>query len=158
MSASLLPATTFERADAFWTTETRRQPRARVQAVLATLVPASLASALVLYAGLDPDQALADLTRDGRRALVRALTTLPLPVVEASCQYKAPARYDDVLLIRPTVSELRRVSILFTYEVVREDEPSAVLCTGRTLHACVGRDGKPKRFPDAFVRMVEQSP
>jgi acyl-CoA thioester hydrolase len=81
-----------------------------------------------------------------------------LPVVEASCQYKAPARYDDVLLIRPTVSELRRVSILFTYEVVREAEPSSVLCTGRTLHACIGRDGKPKRFPDAFVRMVEQSP
>jgi acyl-CoA thioester hydrolase len=81
-----------------------------------------------------------------------------LPVVEASCQYRAPARYDDVLLIRPTVSELRRVSILFTYEVVRENEPSTVLCTGRTLHACVGRDGKPKRFPDAFLRMIEQSP
>ncbi|WP_224242877.1 acyl-CoA thioesterase [Hyalangium gracile] len=81
-----------------------------------------------------------------------------LPIVEASCQYKSPAHYDDVLLIRPTVSELRRVSILFTYEVVRESEPTTVLCTGRTLHACVGRDGKPKRFPDAFVRMLEQSP
>ena len=81
-----------------------------------------------------------------------------LPVVEASCQYKAPARYDDLLLIRPTVSELRRASIVFTYEVVREDEPSTVLCTGRTLHACVGRDGKPRASRTPFVRMLEQSP
>lgn len=81
-----------------------------------------------------------------------------LPVAEASCQYKRPARYDDLLLIRPRVSELRRASILFTYEVVREDAPSTLLCTGRTLHACVGRDGKPRRLPDMFVRMVEQSP
>ena len=81
-----------------------------------------------------------------------------LPVVEVSCQYKAPARYDDLLLIRPTVSELRRASIVFTYEVAREEEPSTLLCTGRTLHACIGRDGKPKRFPDTFVRLIEQSP
>jgi acyl-CoA thioester hydrolase len=81
-----------------------------------------------------------------------------LPVVEVSCQYKVPARYDDLLLIRPKVSELRRASIVFTYEVAREEEPSTLLCTGRTLHACVGRDGKPKRFPDAFVRLIEQSP
>ncbi|MBN1210305.1 MAG: acyl-CoA thioesterase [Myxococcaceae bacterium] len=81
-----------------------------------------------------------------------------LPVVEATCQYKAPARYDDLLLIRPRVSELRRASIVFTYEVAREDAPSTLLCTGRTLHACVGRDGRPKRLPDAFVRLIEQSP
>ncbi|MFL5344322.1 MAG: acyl-CoA thioesterase [Hyalangium sp.] len=81
-----------------------------------------------------------------------------LPIVEVSCQYKAPARYDDLLLIRPKVSELRRASLMFTYEVVREDEPSTILCTGSTLHACVGRDGKPTRFPDMFLRLIEQSP
>jgi acyl-CoA thioester hydrolase len=79
-----------------------------------------------------------------------------LPIFEASCQYKAPAHYDDVLLIRPRVSELRRASILFTYEVVREDAPSTLLCTGQTHHACVGKDGRPRRLPDAFVRLVEQ--
>jgi acyl-CoA thioester hydrolase len=81
-----------------------------------------------------------------------------LPVAEASCQYKAPARYDDLLLIRPQVSELRRASVAFSYEVVREDAPSTLLCTGRTLHACVGRDGRPQRLPEAFVRLIEQSP
>jgi acyl-CoA thioester hydrolase len=81
-----------------------------------------------------------------------------LPVAEASCQYKLPARYDDLLIIRPKVSELRRASIAFTYEVAREEAPTTLLCTGRTLHACVGRDGRPRRLPEMFVRMVEQSP
>jgi acyl-CoA thioester hydrolase len=81
-----------------------------------------------------------------------------LPIVEVSCQYKSPARYDDLLIIRPKVSELRRASLVFTYEVVREGEPSTILCTGSTLHACVGRDGKPTRFPETFLRLIEQSP
>ncbi|MFP2932867.1 acyl-CoA thioesterase [Pyxidicoccus sp. 3LG] len=78
-----------------------------------------------------------------------------LPVVEASCQYKAPARYDDLLVIQATVSELRRASIVFTYELFRDGEPRTLLCTGRTLHACVGRDGKPTRLPDAIVRLMK---
>ncbi|MDY7232597.1 acyl-CoA thioesterase [Hyalangium rubrum] len=80
-----------------------------------------------------------------------------LPVVEASCQYKSPARYDDLLLIRPKVSELRRASLVFTYEVVREREPASLLCTGTTVHACLGRDGKLKRIPDSLARLIETS-
>ncbi|QSQ25218.1 acyl-CoA thioesterase [Pyxidicoccus parkwayensis] len=80
-----------------------------------------------------------------------------LPVVEASCQYRAPARYDDLIVIRPTVSELRRASIVFTYELFREGEPRTLLCTGRTLHACVGRDGKPTRMPDVMRRLLTTS-
>jgi acyl-CoA thioester hydrolase len=87
-----------------------------------------------------------DMERDG----------LMLPVVEATAAYKAPARYDDLLLIRPTLSEVRRVSLTFTYEIVREEEPSRVLCTGHTVHACVGRDGKPTRLPDVIARLSQK--
>jgi acyl-CoA thioester hydrolase len=80
-----------------------------------------------------------------------------LPIVEVSAQYKAPARYDDLLVIRPTVSELRRASVAFTYEVFRDGDPSSLLCAGRTLHACMGRDGRLRRLPEAFIRLVEQS-
>ncbi|MCP3137467.1 acyl-CoA thioesterase [Pyxidicoccus xibeiensis] len=80
---------------------------------------------------------------------------LLLPVVEASCQYKASARYDDLLVIQASVSELRRASIVFTYELFRDGEPRTLLCTGRTLHACVGRDGKPTRLPDAITRLMK---
>jgi acyl-CoA thioester hydrolase len=82
---------------------------------------------------------------------------LQLPIAEASCQYKAPARYDDLLVIRPMVSKVRRASLVFTYELFREGEPRALLCTGRTLHACVGRDGKPTRLPDAILQLMNTS-
>ena len=78
-----------------------------------------------------------------------------LPVVEASCSFKAPARYDDVIVIRAEVTEVKRASLKFTYEV-RRDGDLVVLCTGSTVHACVGRDGKPVRIPEAVARVLDQ--
>jgi acyl-CoA thioester hydrolase len=79
-----------------------------------------------------------------------------LPVVEASCSYRGPARYDDVLLIRTEVSELRRASLTFEYELRRQDEEK-LLCTGRTVHACIGRNGKPVRIPDWIAQLMSVS-
>ena len=76
-----------------------------------------------------------------------------LPVVEASCAYRAPARYDDVLVVKASVSELRGASLTFTYEV-RRDADGEVLCTGQTKHACIRRDGKPTRIPDEVARLL----
>ncbi len=76
-----------------------------------------------------------------------------LPVVEASCHYRAPARYDDVLVVRAEVTEVRGASLTFTYEVRRESD-GEVLCTGLTRHACVRRDGRPTRIPDEIVKLL----
>jgi acyl-CoA thioester hydrolase len=83
---------------------------------------------------------------------------LALPVVEATASYKSPARYEDMLLVRPHVSEVKRVSLTFTYEIFREGGADTPLCTGRTVHACVNREGKPTRLPDAFVRLLHEAP
>lgn len=80
-----------------------------------------------------------------------------LPVVEATCQYKAPAKYDDLLVIRTEVPLIKRASLTFAYEIRREGE-ERILCTGRTVHACVGADGRPTRMPDAIIRMVGDAP
>ncbi|MFY0521932.1 acyl-CoA thioesterase [Archangium gephyra] len=82
---------------------------------------------------------------------------LALPVVEATASYKSPARYEDMLLVRPRVSEVKRVSLTFTYEIFREGGPDTPLCTGRTVHACVNREGKPTRLPDTFVRLLHEA-
>jgi acyl-CoA thioester hydrolase len=76
-----------------------------------------------------------------------------LPVVEAHCRYKVPARYDDLLGIGLEVTELRRVTLTFEYEV-RRVQDDRLLCTGKTVHACIGEDGKPMRLPDKFARLV----
>jgi len=78
---------------------------------------------------------------------------LSLPVVEATCRYMAPARYEDVLLVGIEVPAVTRVTLTFRYEVTREGE-SAVLCTGSTVHACLGKGGRPARLPEWVASMV----
>jgi acyl-CoA thioester hydrolase len=57
-----------------------------------------------------------------------------LPVVEATVRYLKPAHLDELLDVRCWVSERRRASFRFGYEIRNEaDEPVA---TGATLHAC----------------------
>ena len=76
-----------------------------------------------------------------------------LPVVEASCSYRAPARYDDVIVIKCSVTKMKRASIEFTYEVRKEGD-AAILCTGRTLHACINRSGRPTALPEDVVKLL----
>jgi acyl-CoA thioester hydrolase len=44
-----------------------------------------------------------------------------LPVIHVQCDYLAPARYDDLLIVRTAVTRLSRVRLDFTYEIVREE-------------------------------------
>jgi acyl-CoA thioester hydrolase len=77
-----------------------------------------------------------------------------LPVVEASCSYRSSARYDDLLVIGTQVSELRRVSMTFAYELRRQGD-ERILCTGKTVHACVDQGGKPVRIPPQFASLLQ---
>jgi len=58
-----------------------------------------------------------------------------LPVVEARVKYHKPARLDDLLEVTTRVSERRRASLMFTYEV--RNEAGDLIATGSTLHACL---------------------
>lgn len=72
---------------------------------------------------------------------------LYLPVREATARYRCPLRYDDLIHIRAVITEWRRASLLFEYEIYNEDK-SVTATTGSTLHACVNKDGKPVPVPD----------
>jgi acyl-CoA thioester hydrolase len=69
-----------------------------------------------------------------------------LPVIEAHCEYKQPARYDDDLEIRTTGTLMSPARVAFTYEVVRSGD-SQTMATGRTVHASIDRSGRPCRLP-----------
>ncbi len=69
---------------------------------------------------------------------------LILPVVEAHARYRAPARYDDELLIETEITELHPFKIRFEYVIYREGRP---IVQGYTVHAPVTREGKLVRFP-----------
>jgi acyl-CoA thioester hydrolase len=70
-----------------------------------------------------------------------------LPVIEAHCEYRRPARYDDEIEVRAEGRLASPARLEFAYQVVvkGESQPAAV---GRTVHAAVGRDGRPCRLPD----------
>lgn len=70
-----------------------------------------------------------------------------LPIREASCRYRAPVRYDDKILVHVGISEWKRASMIFVYEVF-DAEKKVVHATGMTEHACVNADGRPIRIPD----------
>lgn len=70
-----------------------------------------------------------------------------LPVIEAHCEYKQGARYDDELEIRTRASLVSPVRIQFDYEVARPAD-GMVLALGHTVHATIGPAGKPARLPE----------
>jgi acyl-CoA thioester hydrolase len=69
-----------------------------------------------------------------------------LPVIEADCRYRRPARYDEEMEIRTRARILSPVRMEFRYEVTVKGE-SGVVASGRTVHAAIGRDGRPCRLP-----------
>lgn len=56
-----------------------------------------------------------------------------LPVVEASCRYRASARYDDEIVIETRVTGMRSFLLKFGYRVLRAED-SRLLAEGETAH------------------------
>jgi acyl-CoA thioester hydrolase len=79
-----------------------------------------------------------------------------LPVIEAHCEYRQSARYDDDLDIVTTGSLLSPVRVRFDYLVVRVTD-RLTLAGGHTVHASLDPAGKPRRLPDR-VRSVLKAP
>jgi len=79
-----------------------------------------------------------------------------IPVVEANCRYKAPARYDDVLLIQTEVAAMRISVLKFRYRILR-DADNQLLAEGDTTHVIT--DGKmqkrplPKKYVEGLNRL-----
>jgi acyl-CoA thioester hydrolase len=73
-------------------------------------------------------------------------TGVSLPVIEAHCEYRQPARYDDEIEIRTTASVLTPARLRFDYRAVRIDGETLV-AEGHTIHAALGTNGRPCRLP-----------
>ena len=79
-----------------------------------------------------------------------------LPVVEANCRYRAPARYDDVLTLETRVLNQRTSMIRFGYRLLREkrsgseEQEPLLLAEGETLHVGVDRAMQKTVLPERF--------
>ncbi len=59
-----------------------------------------------------------------------------LVIVEASCQYHAPARFDDLLVVRTWMEDVRRTSFALRYDIL-DAETRRLLASGRTVQVFV---------------------
>jgi acyl-CoA thioester hydrolase len=76
-----------------------------------------------------------------------------LPVIEAYCDYRHSARYDDLLEIRTRATLLTPVRVRFDYEIVRTND-DVLAATGHTVHAALDGGGKPRRLPERLRTML----
>lgn len=81
-----------------------------------------------------------------------------IPVISADCQYKVPAVFDDVVVIRTWVEKMKGVSIFMGYEVIKK-KTGEVCVTGTTGHAITDPDLKPlklkREFPEMHAKFTE---
>lgn len=74
------------------------------------------------------------------------------PVIECSCEYKAPARYDDLITVRTSVAETGAASVTFGYQILNG---AKLLAEGRTKHPLVNNEMKPVRMPAEIRQKLE---
>lgn len=80
-----------------------------------------------------------------------------LPVLEARCEYRSSARYDDELEIRTSGSLLSPFRVRFDYEIARPPDP-ATLAGGHTVHASLDPAGRPRRLPNRLRLLFDRLP
>lgn len=85
---------------------------------------------------------------------------LGLAVVEASCCYRRPARYDDELIIETRVEEFLSRKVTFSYRILRDE---TVLAEGKTVHVFINREGKitdARNYPiwQEVLRVIPNNP
>ncbi len=73
-----------------------------------------------------------------------------IAVVDAHLRYRAPARYDDELVIQTTLLAARGAVIRFGYRILRVED-SILLCEGETVHVVVGKDMKKCSLPPKYA-------
>ena len=78
---------------------------------------------------------------------------ISLPVIEAHCDYRQPARYDDEIEIATRGTVVTPVRIRFDYEVARAAD-GTIAAVGHTMHAAVDTSGKPCRLPPRVREML----
>lgn len=80
-----------------------------------------------------------------------------LVVAESYCRYKAPAYYDDELLIRTHITELRKRSLRFGYEIVRASD-GQVIAEGETGHVITDASGRVRSIPESYAQRLLAPP
>ena len=73
-----------------------------------------------------------------------------LVVTRVAVQYRAPARYDDLLALSTRLAKISFAKLEHSYELRRGAQ---LLTTGETTLACVDREGRVQRMSELFPEL-----
>jgi acyl-CoA thioester hydrolase len=74
-----------------------------------------------------------------------------LPVIDVRIRYRAPARFDEALVVETWIGEISRVAVRFDYRVWRGEQ---IIAEAYTTLACVDDRHRPTRVPQDVVDQV----
>jgi acyl-CoA thioester hydrolase len=84
-------------------------------------------------------------------------TDCHIAVADVRCRYKAPARYDDEIIVRTRLKNMRESLLHFQYEIVRAED-GLLLAEGETTHVVVNSEFEKTqlspRYREAFEKAV----
>ena len=79
-----------------------------------------------------------------------------IAVVDARCRYKSPALYDDEVIVRTRLKNIRESVIHFGYELVRASD-GAVLAEGETTHIVADSQMRKTALPEKYMRVFREA-
>jgi acyl-CoA thioester hydrolase len=79
-----------------------------------------------------------------------------IAVVDARCRYRAPARYDDEVIVRTYLKNVRESVVHFGYELVRADD-GQLLAEGETTHIVTDAEMKITPLPEKYRRVFHEA-
>ena len=79
-----------------------------------------------------------------------------IAVADARCRYKAPAKYDDEIIVRTHLKNVRESIIHFGYELVRAED-GAVLAEGETTHVVTNAEMKRAVLPEKYMSVFREA-
>ena len=79
-----------------------------------------------------------------------------IAVADARCRYKAPAHYDEEIIVRTHLKNVRESVIHFGYELVRAQD-GMVLAEGETTHVVTNAEMKKAVLPEKYMTVFREA-
>jgi acyl-CoA thioester hydrolase len=77
-----------------------------------------------------------------------------ITVGEIRVKYRAPARYDELVLVRSRVLEAGRRKVVFGYRIERKGD---LLAEGESVHLICGSDGRARVLPEPYLALLQKA-
>jgi len=79
-----------------------------------------------------------------------------IAVVDARCRYRAPALYDDEVVVRTYLKNVRESLIHFAYELLRASD-GTLLAEGETTHIVTDRNMRTRTIPEKYAKAFREA-